>query len=357
MSATQFAIFCAVFLLAWWLTGRLTSPASRSRLLDNPNERSLHDAPKPRTGGLAILASLALGLALQAITTPLRDRLEGAVAGLRGRMAGAVLLLAAVSYWDDRKGLSPGVRLVAHLLAAAAIVLAAGLRINSITAPALGTLSLGGFGTLFTILFLVWITNLYNFMDGMDGLAAGMTVLGCGFLAAVAAAGEGRDLVAVPLVVAGAAGGFLLHNLPPARIFMGDTGSVSLGFLVGTLSVWFVSDGLCDLWVPVLVFSPFIVDATVTLVRRLVRGEKPWQAHREHYYQRLVLAGWGQRKTVLAEYALMAACGASALVSLRLSEAGRLALLSSWALVYVSLAAAVRAIERRARRRASEWTP
>jgi UDP-N-acetylmuramyl pentapeptide phosphotransferase/UDP-N-acetylglucosamine-1-phosphate transferase len=268
-------------------------------------------------------------------------------------MLGAVLLVAAVSYWDDRKRLSPGVRLVAHLLAAAAIVLAAGLRVNSIAAPVLGTFSLGGFGALFTILFLVWMTNLYNFMDGMDGLAAGMTVLGCGFLAAVPAAGEGRGLVAFPLVVAGSAGGFLLHNLPPAKIFMGDTGSVSLGFLVGTLSVWFVSDGLCDLWVPVLVFSPFVVDATVTLVRRLVRGEKVWQAHREHYYQRLVLAGWGQRKTVLAEYALMMACGASALVSLRLSEAGRLAMLSSWALVYVSLAAAVRAIEKRARRRAA----
>jgi UDP-N-acetylmuramyl pentapeptide phosphotransferase/UDP-N-acetylglucosamine-1-phosphate transferase len=357
MSAVQVAVVGAVFVLAWWLTGRLTSSASGSRLLDSPNERSLHDAPKPRTGGLAILASLALGLTLEALTTPLQDRLEGATAGLRGWMAGAVLLVAAVSYWDDRKGLSPFARLVAHLLAAAAIVLTAGLRINSITVPVLGTFPLGGFGALFTILFLVWMTNLYNFMDGMDGLAAGMTVLGCGFLAAVAAVGGGRDLVAIPLVVAGAAGGFLLHNLPPARIFMGDTGSVTLGFLVGTLSVWFVSDRLCDLWIPVLIFSPFVVDATVTLVRRLVRGERVWKAHREHHYQRLVLAGWGQRKTVLAEYALMAACGASALASLRLSEAGRLVLLSCWVLVYISLAAGVRAVESRARRRALEWTP
>ena len=106
-----------------------------------------------------------------------------------------------------------------------------------------------------------------------------------------------------------------------------------------------VQDGLFDLWVPLLIFSPFIVDATVTLVRRLLRGEKIWHAHREHYYQRLVLAGWGHRKTVLAEYAIMLACGVSAVAYGQAGESWRLAILLGWVAVYIFLALGVRGVE------------
>jgi len=114
------------------------------------------------------------------------------------------------------------------------------------------------------------------------------------------------------------------------------------------LSLHGVTDGLADLWAPVLIFSPFIVDATVTLIRRLLRGEKVWQAHREHYYQRLVLAGWGHRKTVLAEYLLMLACGISAVGYVQVSESWRLAILLGWMVLYAALMWGVCRAERQA---------
>ena len=184
--------------------------------------------------------------------------------------------------------LHPIVRLILHGLGAAGVALGIGATITVINFPGIGHVSLGWLAVPITISFLVWITNLYNFMDGMDGFAGGMTVLGFAFLGYVSRDGNSMIPVVAVLTV-GAAGGFLIHNQPPAKIFMGDPGSIMLGFLAGSLAVIGIQQGLFDLWVPVLIFSPFIVDATVTLFRRLFRGKKIWQAHREHYYQRLVL--------------------------------------------------------------------
>jgi len=126
---------------------------------------------------------------------------------------------------------------------------------------------------------------------------------------------------------------------------MGDVGSIPLGFLAGGLAVMGIRNGRFDIWVPMLIFSPFIVDATVTLFRRLLRGEKVWQAHREHYYQRLALAGWGHRKAVLAEYAVMGVCGISAILYMKANEEWRLILLMGWSVMYCLLAYGVRSIE------------
>jgi UDP-N-acetylmuramyl pentapeptide phosphotransferase/UDP-N-acetylglucosamine-1-phosphate transferase len=190
------------------------------------------------------------------------------------------------------------------------------------------------------------MTNLYNFMDGVDGFAGGMSVIGFSALGYLAWRGGHPTILALSLLVAVAGAGFLVYNMPPACIFLGDVGSVPMGFLAAALTVIGVHDGLFDIWVPLLIFSPFIVDATVTLFRRLLRGAKIWQAHREHYYQRLVLAGWGHRKTVLAEYVLMLACGLSAVVYGYIGEAGRLAILAGWALAYAGLAYMVCLVER-----------
>ena len=130
---------------------------------------------------------------------------------------------------------------------------------------------------------------------------------------------------------------------------MGDVGSVPMGFLAAALTVMGVHDGVFDIWVPLLIFSPFIVDATVTLFRRLLRGERVWHAHREHYYQRLVLAGWGHPRTVLAEYLLMLACGFSAVAYTQTGEPWRLAILLWWVAAYAVLAWGVRQVESRAR--------
>ena len=135
---------------------------------------------------------------------------------------------------------------------------------------------------------------------------------------------------------------------------MGDVGSVPIGFLAASLAVQGIHDGVFDLWVPVLIFSPFIVDATVTLLRRMLQGQKFWWPHREHYYQRLVLAGWGHRKTVLAEYALMLATGSTAVLYVHSSEPVRAIILAGGLMAYVALAWLVRAVELNAGKQGAE---
>jgi UDP-N-acetylmuramyl pentapeptide phosphotransferase/UDP-N-acetylglucosamine-1-phosphate transferase len=280
--------------------------------VDLPNERSLHAAPVPRIGGIVLVSVTLLAAA---ITAP----------ALRASLLIAAAL-ALVSAWDDRRGLPVSIRLGVHLAAAAAaaVLLGGDLAAWQITA---------------TVLALGWMMNLYNFMDGSDGLAGGMTVVGFGALG-IAAAGQAPDVATACLCVAGAAAGFLWHNFHPARVFLGDAGSIPLGFLAGSLGLSGWAQGLWPAWFPVLVFSPFIVDASLTLAIRLARGEKPWRAHREHVYQRMVAGGLGHRRTALLWYALMAACAASALAGLRLERDGQWLLVAGWVFVYGILAAA-----------------
>jgi len=258
----------------------------------------------PRTGGVAIMATLMVGVTIVLVWLGRRPQPESSD-GI-GVVLMAAAVLAAHSYWNDLHETTVLTRLGVQAFAATVAILGARLTLN----PA--GLSLGLLALPITVLALVWMTNLYNFMDGIDGFAGGMTVVGFTALAGFSFRG-GQPMVGwVSLLVVGATAGFLVHNFPPARIFLGDVGSVPLGFLAGSLSLMGVRDGLFDPWVPVLLFSPFVVDATLTLVRRILRRERVWRPHREHYYQRLVLAGWGHRRTVLAEYALMATSAVTA---------------------------------------------
>ena len=277
--------------------------------MDLPNQRSLHEMPVPRTGGAGIMAGVAFGWAI-AWTAPLLPLL------------GLALLLSALSLLDDFRGLSASLRFCIHILTAA---LSVGL------GPALP----GGYiGAAVAVLALVWMTNLYNFMDGSNGLAGGMALFGFGFYAIAAWLAGASSLSAAAACVAAAAGGFLFFNFGTARIFMGDTGSIPLGFLAAALGLAGWQEGLWPLAFPLLVFSPFIVDASVTLLKRLWRGEKVWQAHREHYYQRLIRLGMGHRNTALAEYGLMLACGGSALLSLDAPYPIQIALGMAWLALY-----------------------
>ena len=327
-------------------TGWLVSRSPSRRLVDHPNERSLHDRPVSRAGGIAILAGVAAGLATVAFARP-ATFLEPHAPGYGWVLAGA-LIIAAVSFTDDVRRVSPAVRIVSHLAAAACVVLA-GLPVERIALP--GTaLHLGpAAGAAFTVLFVAWLVNLYNFMDGMDGFAGGMTAIGFAALAMLCAGGGTAGLAAVSLVVAAAALGFLPFNFPPARIFMGDLGSTLLGYLCAVTMLWAEHSASIPLWISVLVFSPFIADASITLARRTLAGERPWRAHRGHFYQRLVRLGWGHRKTVVREYGLMLACACSAVAALRLPPGAQGALLGAWVAAYVVIMLRVAHLERRAK--------
>jgi UDP-N-acetylmuramyl pentapeptide phosphotransferase/UDP-N-acetylglucosamine-1-phosphate transferase len=202
------------------------------------------------------------------------------------------------------------------------------------------------------MLALTWMTNLYNFMDGSDGLAGGMTMFGFFFYGVAAWLAGSTAFALANFSVAAAAAAFLVFNFHPARIFMGDAGAVPLGFLAGAFGIMGWLEHAWPWWFPALVFSPFIVDASATLARRLARRERVWEAHRDHYYQRVVQLGWGHRGTALAEYAVMAACGALALVALALPVAWQAAILAASIAVYGALIVAIgRAWRRCARAR------
>jgi UDP-N-acetylmuramyl pentapeptide phosphotransferase/UDP-N-acetylglucosamine-1-phosphate transferase len=280
----------AAFLVALLAARLLLTPAGRRIALDTPNERSLHAQRVPRTGGIAIAAGVAAACVLVPPGLPV--------------ILAAAAALAAVSFADDIAGLPTPARLAVHVAAAAAVV---ALELGY-AEPVLFTLFL---------LAIVWMTNLYNFMDGSDGLAGGMAVFGFGAYAVAAQLSGAAPFAALCAALAAAAAGFLVFNFHPARLFMGDGGSVPLGFLSGALGLWGWSRGHWPVWFPLLVFAPFICDATLTLLRRLLRRERVWQAHRDHYYQRLVRMGFGHRGTAYIEYVAMAACAALALAARR----------------------------------------
>jgi Fuc2NAc and GlcNAc transferase len=269
------------------LTGLVRAYAVRSALLDVPNERSLHGAPTPRGGGVAIVLVTIAGLVglvvARVIPAPV-----GWILGLGGA------LVAVVGWLDDRRGVSAPLRAAVHTLAGAWAV---GWIWGE---PTIGAI-LGALG-------IVWAVNLYNFMDGIDGLAAGEAVsVGAIGGALLLAAGD-TTLAMVALLVAAAAAGFLAWNWAPARIFMGDVGSGFLGYTFGALALLSHRAGAVPLALWLLLLGVFLFDATVTLLRRMARGERWYQAHRLHAYQRLVQAGlshaWVARLVLLVNLVL-----------------------------------------------------
>jgi UDP-N-acetylmuramyl pentapeptide phosphotransferase/UDP-N-acetylglucosamine-1-phosphate transferase len=307
------------------MTYLLTRTDGWFQVLDKPNDRSLHHIPTPRTGGIAIWAGLVIGGAATVV-------FWGSITGFSW-LVSAAFLVGSVSFLDDRSHVSVKIRLTAHV-AAAGLVLASGVGPWHFELPGLVVDLPLMVAPILWIFFCVWMINLYNFMDGMDGFAGGMAVFGFGSLGLLGLVAGDSQFAALNCVIAAATGGFLVWNFPPARIFMGDTGSSTLGLLAAGLSLWADKNGLFPLWISVIVFSPFIVDASVTLVRRLIRGERVWEAHKTHYYQRLAQTGWGHRRTVLWEYGLMLVCSVAAILALEASASVQRFIVGSIALLY-----------------------
>jgi len=273
-----------------WLLLRLLVMAVELLPTDVPNQRSLHDRAIPKAGGVVIVlvALVGVGLVLGFDHPSVRPLVSGA------------LLLAVVSLWDDYGHVSPLLRLLIQGSASLILVSA----IYSVSPPWLNAA---------LVVLAVWAINLYNFMDGMDGLAASMAIVGFSALGMLGFLGDDLGYACAAWSVAGAAAGFLVFNFPPARIFMGDVGSTFLGYMMAAASLWGVQHQIFPFWAPLLIFAPFWLDATITLLRRLLRGERVWEAHRSHFYQRAVLAGVPVRRVLLVETLLMLGCSAVAI--------------------------------------------
>lgn len=334
--------------ISWWISRRLSHRDSWLVVLDRPNERSLHHIPTPRTGGLAIMVGLFVGMGTatssQVLFGPAGET-EGGEWGLLGWIMTAMAVLALVSFVDDKRGLPITARFGIQLVVAVYLVYAAQLSLTTVPIPGFGEVGLGWCSAAVSIAFLMWMTNLYNFMDGMDGFAGGMTVVG-GISLAFLTLKTNPSMSLFVLLMAGAAAGFLVYNFPPARIFMGDVGSIPIGIGYGALMLLGSQERLFDIWVPLIIFSPFIVDATVTLLRRVFMRERIWEAHRSHFYQRVVLLGWGHRKTVLAEYGVMLVCATLAWLYQFGSDQLRMGILLGWGLLFTGLMVGVMMAER-----------
>jgi len=261
------------------LTGLIRRYALARSLIDTPNERSSHTVPTPRGGGLAIVVTYLLALVILGLT----EELPGLNIWV---MFVASIWIALIGFIDDHRHISARWRLLSHFIAAGWI-----LFWHDVSAlHFFGTdIDLGVAGYILAAIALVWWLNLYNFMDGIDGLA-GIEALSISLSAVLLLWLSGfssiEGISVLLLLIASPVVGFLVWNMPPARIFMGDVGSTFLGFITGILAIASINQGLLSLWVWLILGGVFIVDATVTLVQRMLSGECWYEAHRSHAYQK-----------------------------------------------------------------------
>ena len=289
------------------LTRGLIGWTTARGIIDAPNARSSHTRVTPRGGGLAIIIVVTVvAVVISALRPQELPRIAAAIL--------PALAIAWVSWLDDLQTLSNRTRLAVHLMAAVAATALLG-PVSRVDLGTFGMLRLGPLAWPLTLLWIVGLTNAFNFMDGSDGIA-GITAaaVAAGIAAAAAACGVGPVAV-IAAASAGAALGFLTGNWQPARIFMGDVGSAFCGFLLAVLPLAVRADCVAEV-LPVAAFAlwPFIFDTAFTLLRRLGRGENIFQAHRSHLYQRLLIAGWSHR-AVASLYGGLAAVAATVAVA------------------------------------------
>lgn len=291
---------------SWWAVGVLIQYLRSISVVDTPNERSLHQGQIPRGGGLVIVTLLLLSLLTMAIATPRSITF----------LALFVLTLAwAVLSWvDDRTDLSPRRRLLFQLGFAACTVAAFGW-VNTLQISSYSYISLSWFGLICTFIGVLWLSNLYNFMDGMDGLAASQTIIAATTIAFWFWQAGDTALAICCMVLAAASYGFLLRNWHPAKVFMGDVGSITIGAFFATMLIYGQSRYQIPAISFVLLLAVFVFDSSVTILKRIWRREKFWLPHRSHYYQRAALLGFNQGAVTVASVVLMIVCAMIASVT------------------------------------------
>jgi Fuc2NAc and GlcNAc transferase len=275
-------ISLALLVASAFITRQLVMNSHRFSKMDIPNERSSHQTPTPRGGGLSFVATSIVGFLLLALNSTL-DRVDLLALCCAG------MIVAIAGHLDDRQKISGAtIRLVLHAISA--IVLIVGIGFPSQILLFDQTINTGIVGSILGVIYLMWLLNLFNFMDGTDGIAASEAIFVClagAILNHHVLSGINHSAAAV--VLAASIFGFLLYNWSPAEIFMGDVGSGYLGIAIGGLSLMAAKQQHEILWLWIILLGVFVSDATVTLIRRLLRKQKPHVAHRSHAYQHLAI--------------------------------------------------------------------
>ncbi|HET7754829.1 MAG TPA: MraY family glycosyltransferase [Anaeromyxobacteraceae bacterium] len=314
--------FAAAGALSLGLTPIVRGVAVRRGLLDHAiTARKIHGAPTPRLGGVAIVAAFAavlggLALAYGPVATLAREE-HHTVIGILG----GALLIAALGVYDDLVGADARVKFSVQF-SVAALAYAAGLRIDILSLPLLGTFDLGALGLPLTLLWIVGVTNAMNLIDGLDGLAGGVALTASAALFMLALGHSDALLMIVTATVGGAVLGFLFFNFNPASIFMGDTGSMFLGYVLATAAIPVATLGpsATALLVPILALGLPICDTLLAMARRAVRGLPMFAADRGHIHHRLLALGFTQRQAALALYGSSMCLAGTALVVIRADD-------------------------------------
>lgn len=335
-------LFLSGTLIAFVATKLVITVSLRRRILDVPNSRSSHSSPIPRLGGIGIILGFYVPLGVLYLA---RHGTSGGC--LLSSPTLLVLIIAgpgiaAAGLYDDLYRLTPAVKFVFQFLLAL-VVVGAGIRFGATALPLMHPFAQGLLAVPLTILWMVGFSNLYNFMDGIDGMAGVTGAIYSVLLVLFALRLGAPTLAVVGAPLAGSCLGFLFHNFPGARTFMGDVGSLFLGMIFAVLMVQLshLSQNPASLVNVLLVCSVYLYDGSFTLVRRMARRENIFQAHRSHLYQRLVQSGWTHKRVTLLYLLLHAVMGSLALMYLRAGETARLSILGAAALVLIAFTASV----------------
>jgi UDP-GlcNAc:undecaprenyl-phosphate GlcNAc-1-phosphate transferase len=303
--------FLVAMAVAALLTPLAARMARRIGAVDKPNDRGLARMETPLLGGIAILAGVLIAAAIWMPATIHLPRIPGAAHGTGGTVhtwaivAGACVI-ALVGAIDDARDLRPQWKLLGQI-GAAVIAVEGGVQVTDVTLPFIGALQFPNAGGILTVVGLVGVMNVVNFSDGVDGLAAGVcTIDGIAFaIIAFDLPGAPAAAAVLAAITAGAALGFLFHNFHPASVFMGDSGSNLLGYLLGvTIAIGTLkTNAVVALVVPLVILAVPFLDTGFVIAKRLKYGRKPWSADANHFHHRMARIGFSQRKTVLYLYA------------------------------------------------------
>ena len=335
---TALVCFLIAFGLSWFGTMILLRVPTVRGFVDVPNERSSHEAPKLRVGGIAIVVSFyaAIGY-LFTVAPDTRQYIPLAVG------SGMLFITGVI---DDWRGLGVKVRFLMQFMAAITMV-SFGVTLDHFYIPAVGVVELGWIAIPVTVLVFVVSINFYNFIDGIDGLAAGSAFIASGFLALIAFMLGHSGLALIFVAVAGSSVGFLQFNFPPSRLFMGDSGSTFLGFLFAYMAI--TGNRLSPelpVFIPILILSSLYLDAGLTLFNRIVKRENIFKAHHTHYYQRLLSLGLNHKQVTLLEYALMVLLGIGAVVYFKAGRFFPVFLSACWIVLFTLAILKIRGLER-----------